>query len=418
MNLFAQQIPTITGPLDAVKGLPATLGPGVTTAAYSTEAGMTNYQWAVSTQGIITAGQGSESINVTWTNPTGQQTVSVTYKENTAGVPTVLIINYFPFPDAIDPASIPQFVDPLPHFAAGLRINAKNGGNLIVRTFPVQQIALSKGTAVTGGIIGDPATPKAGLGNYAGYGISTDDGATFPIKMWPAQTIEVQQGKPLTVKYENGLNGITYDHFNILADQTLMMNGYKLIGNPLTEPYRGDIPMVVHLHGGEMPSGSDGGPNAWFMPGFTQTGPAFKYNQSSSSYYPNAQEAATLWFHPHDDGLTRINVYTGLAGYYFIRGDDEEVARFPGWSKDDLVREKTPAGTQYSPTFNGTTAYLPEVEIAIQDRMFNVEGGLYWPVDPPNPEIHPFWTPEFIGDVMTVNGKSWPYLSVAPRKYL
>ena len=30
---------------------------------------------------------------------------------------------------------------------------------------------------------------------------------------------------------------------------------------------------------------------------------------------------------------------------------------------------------------------------------------------------HPFWTPEFVGDVITVNGKTWPYLSVAPRKY-
>ena len=45
------------------------------------------------------------------------------------------------------------------------------------------------------------------------------------------------------------------------------------------------------------------------------------------------------------------------------------------------------------------------------------KGELYWPVDPPNPEIHPFWTPEFVGDIMTVNGKTWPYLSVAPRKY-
>ena len=49
--------------------------------------------------------------------------------------------------------------------------------------------------------------------------------------------------------------------------------------------------------------------------------------------------------------------------------------------------------------------------------MFNVKGELYWPVAPTNPDMHPFWTPEFVGDVMTVNGKSWPYLSVAPRKY-
>jgi spore coat protein A, manganese oxidase len=416
-NLVAQQVPTITGPLNSVTGLPATLGPGITTAVYSTETGMTNYHWTVSLQGSITEGQGSESITVRWNNPTSQQTVSVTYSENTAGVPTVLIINYYPFLSAIDPATVKQFVDPMPHFAAGLRVNAKNGGNLVIKTFPVRQVALSKGTEVSGGIIGDPSTPDAGMGNYAGYGISTDDGATFPVKMWPAQSIETRQGKPLTVKYENGLNGITYDHFNILADQTLMMNGYQLTGDPLTEPYRGDIPMVVHLHGGEMPSGSDGGPSAWFMPGFTQTGPTFKFNQSSSSYYPNAQEATTLWYHPHDDGLTRINVYTGLAGYYILRGDNEEAAKFPGWSQDDLVREKTPTGDKYAPTFNGANAYLPEVEIAIQDRMFNVAGGLYWPVDPPNPEIHPFWTPEFVGDIMTVNGKSWPYLSVAPRKY-
>ena len=175
--------------------------------------------------------------------------------------------------------------------------------------------------------------------------------------------------------------------------------------------------MVVHLHGGEMPSGSDGGPSAWFMPGGTPYGPTYQVNQSSISTYPNKQEATTLWYHPHDDGLTRINVYTGLAGYYFLRGADEEAAHLPGWSGDDKVREVTPSGPEYAPTFNGVNTYLPEVEIAIQDRMFNVDGGLYWPVEPTNPEIHPYWTPEFVGDVMTVNGKTWPYLSVAPRKY-
>jgi spore coat protein A len=128
------------------------------------------------------------------------------------------------------------------------------------------------------------------------------------------------------------------------------------------------------------------------------------------------QEAATLWYHPHDDGLTRINVYTGLAGYYILRGNDEEAAQLPGWTGDRLVQEVTPTGGQTTTFYDGVP-YLPEVEIAIQDRMFNDRGELYWPVAPTNPEIHPFWTPEFVGDVMTVNGKSWPYLSVAPRKY-
>jgi len=168
-----------------------------------------------------------------------------------------------------------------------------------------------------------------------------------------------------------------------------------------------------------MPSGSDGGPNAWFMPtgttGVNAVGPGFPYNKSDLSVYPNQQEATTLWYHPHDDGLTRINVYTGLAGYYFLRGADEEATKLAGWSGDDKVKEVTPS--EKTVTFNGDNTYLPEIELGIQDRMYNENGELFWPVEPTNPDLHPFWTPEFVGDIMMVNGKSWPYLSVAPRRY-
>jgi FtsP/CotA-like multicopper oxidase with cupredoxin domain len=412
-------IPTITGPVDPITLLPATLAGGITTGqVYTTQPGMTGYTWTVSPAGTITAGAGTNSITVTWTNPTSQQSVSVSYTDPVAGpaaTPTVLIINYYPFTAAINPASIPQFVDPLPHFAAGLRINAKAGGSLIVREDLVQQVALSTGTVLATGTIG--VTPGAGLGKYAGYAISNDGGTTFAPAMWPARTIEARVGNPLTVQYQNALTGVKYSDFNILADQTLMMNGYTLTGNPLTDPYTGDIPMVVHLHGGEMPSNSDGGPTAWFMPnGNPQVGPGFAFGASSLSTYPNQQEEGTLWYHPHDQGLTRINVYTGLAGYYFLRGPAEEAAQLPGWSGDDKVQEVTPTDIARTTTFNAT-AYLPEIELAVQDRMFNLNGELYWPVAPTNPDLHPFWTPEFVGDVMTVNGKSWPYLSVAPRKY-
>ncbi len=36
---------------------------------------------------------------------------------------------------------------------------------------------------------------------------------------------------------------------------------------------------------------------------------------------------------------------------------------------------------------------------------------------PANPNLHPFAIPEFFGDVITVNGQSWPYLEVQPRRY-
>ena len=416
-------LPTITGPVDAL-GMPLTLSNGNTSGqVYTTEPEMTGYAWAVSGVNSFTYGidpttklEDRSKIIVDWVDVQGQQTVSVTYTNRACPVvePTVLIINYFPFAAAIIATTIPQFVDPLPHFAAGLRVDAKAGGNLIVKAVPVTQIALSTGTVLSTGTIGTD-NPLVGMGQYAAYQISKDGGANFGPAMWPAQTIEAQQGNQLTVKYENHLFRKTYADFNILADQTLMMNGYPKNGNVLTDPYTGPIPMVVHLHGGEMPSGSDGGPTGWFMPGYSLYGPGFANGSSSLSTYPNKQEATTLWYHPHDQGLTRINVYTGLAGFYFLRGAAEETAKLPGWSGDDKVLEVAPPGT--SGTFNGPNAYLPEIELGIQDRMYNTKGELYWPVAPTNPDDHPFWTPEFFGDIMIVNGKSWPYLSVAPRKY-
>lgn len=435
-SLFAQKPGpvTITGPLDPITLLPATIGTApITGAIYTTQAGAVGgYYWTVSSSGIITAGQGTNSITVNWNTPpqpiaTGQQTVSVYVGITALPAPpvpppsAVLIINFYPFVGPINPLTIPQFVDPLPHFAAGLRVDAKAGGSLIIKTVPVRQIALSTGTVLSTGTIAPPGpTPPLptapGMGNYAAYAISKDNGATFGPAMWPAQTIEAQVGKELKVWYQNNLIGAKYSDFNILSDQTLMMNGFPQNGNIYLDPYNGDIPMVVHLHGGEMPSGSDGGPTAWFMPtGNPIKGPGYPVNNSGISTYPNQQESGTLWYHPHDQGLTRINVYTGLAGFYFLRGPVEEAAKLPGWSGDDKVREIQPAGKQ--PTFNGANTYLPEIEIGIQDRMFNTKGELYWPVTPTNPDIHPFWTPEFFGDVMVVNGKSWPYLSVAPRKY-
>jgi FtsP/CotA-like multicopper oxidase with cupredoxin domain len=104
-----------------------------------------------------------------------------------------------------------------------------------------------------------------------------------------------------------------------------------------------------------------------------------------------------------------------MAGFYFLRGTDEEIFRLPGWSKDDLVQEVTPAGKTADALH--PAPYLPEIEIAIQDRMFDTKGQLYYPSEATNPDIHPFWSPEFFGDIITVNGKTWPYLSVAPRKY-
>jgi FtsP/CotA-like multicopper oxidase with cupredoxin domain len=69
-----------------------------------------------------------------------------------------------------------------------------------------------------------------------------------------------------------------------------------------------------------------------------------------------------------------------------------------------------------------------EVPVVIQDRSFNEDGSLFYPASreffdgysgPYIPEsmVSPIWNPEFFGDTIVVNGRTWPYLEVEPRLY-
>ena len=151
---------------------------------------------------------------------------------------------------------------------------------------------------------------------------------------------------------------------------------------------------MVHLHGAKVQPDSDGYPEAWFTNGFQTTGPFF---ENRVYHYPNDQQATTLWYHDHALGTTRLNVITGLAGFYLIRDNDEDALNLP------------------SGDF--------EIPLMIQDRAFNDDGSLFYPLqdldEPPtnDTEIPPVWVPEFFGDTVLVNGKVWPFLEVEPRKY-
>ena len=47
--------------------------------------------------------------------------------------------------------------------------------------------------------------------------------------------------------------------------------------------------------------------------------------------YDNTQDAATLWYHDHALGITRLNVYAGLAGFYVLQDENRLnlVERYP-----------------------------------------------------------------------------------------
>ncbi|MGZ8818344.1 MAG: multicopper oxidase family protein [Mycobacterium sp.] len=267
---------------------------------------------------------------------------------------------------------------------------------------------------------GPKKTATTVWGYYAGNHCPTSrDTFTGPVVL-------AKRGTPTAIEYVNRL-GVTQSS-NLLAytnsvDKTMRwadpLNGAMNAcdsneppepGSECAQNYKGPIPAVVHLHGGEVPPEVDGEPDSWFtMNGLH--GPTFYTAAGASGHgdqltYPNTQEAAPIWFHDHTMGATRLNVYAGLAGAYLIADDGQSLP-------DGL------AG--YGLTNNGQLE--PTIPLVIQDRMFDTNGQLYFPagtsggtVNSPNPE-HPYWVPEFIGDTILVNGKAWPFLNVEPKRY-
>ncbi|WP_431027459.1 multicopper oxidase family protein [Lysinibacillus sp. LZ02] len=190
----------------------------------------------------------------------------------------------------------------------------------------------------------------------------------------PGPTIEAKKDQSTFVKY---MNKLPTKHF-LPVDTTL----HSVSDSP-------EVRSVVHLHGAHVDWESDGHPEAWYTQNYEVTGPKFKREVHE---YTNHQPATTLWYHDHTMGMTRLNVYAGLAGFYLLRDSLEE-------------RLNLPSG-QY------------EIPLMVQDKSFNEDGSLFYPDAPPFPvTVHPSVTPGFDGNTIIVNGKVWPYLRVEPRKY-
>ena len=190
---------------------------------------------------------------------------------------------------------------------------------------------------------------------------------------YPSRSIEAKVGQPIRVRWRNDL--LPTD-VHPVASGIDRVNIEGMAGSP-------DQRIITHLHGGHVPWQSDGGPLGWYTSGPNPIigDPAF-FNGDTFDY-PNNQPGTTLWFHDHTLGMTRLNTIAGLAGYYLLRDPNEGSLNLP------------------SGAF--------EIPLAMQDRIFNADGSLFYP---PPPAV-----PEFFGDTMLVNGKVWPFLNVEPRKY-
>ncbi|MGA3049360.1 MAG: multicopper oxidase [Terracidiphilus sp.] len=188
---------------------------------------------------------------------------------------------------------------------------------------------------------------------------------------WPGPTIEVRRGKPFSVSWVNNL-----------PRQHLLPLDFTVHGEEGNVP---PVRAVVHLHGGQTLPEYDGYPDAWNTP----DGKEGAFYKSGPYHFPNAQPACTLWYHDHAIGITRLNIYAGLAGFYFIRDEQEDALNLPSGPY--------------------------EIPLMLQDRLFLPDGSLYYPAAVNG--THPVWIQEFFGNNVCVNGKVKPYLEVEPRKY-
>jgi FtsP/CotA-like multicopper oxidase with cupredoxin domain len=298
---------------------------------------------------------------------------------------------------ALDGTTVARFVTPLPTFV-GRRVSCTS---LQVTMSEFQQHVLPDS------FYGSLAAPFRN-GTFL-WGYAVGQSGTNPRPQFPGVTVEAKKGTAITAKYVNNLPANPVLRQYLTYDQTIHWADPLLAGMRM-DPFTGPIPTVVHLHGAEVQSTSDGVPEGWFTSnglhgkGYTTAAPTAP--NSAVYTYPNNQQSTTLWFHDHALGVTRLNVYSGLAAFYFIRDQFDT-----GLANNPL---RLPAGNQ-------------EIELMIQDRQFDTNGQLLFPdsadnpslVDgpPSNPQIHPFWIPEFFGDTMLVNGRTWPFLKVEPRRY-
>jgi len=321
-----------------------------------------------------------------------------------------------PTPQTLLPgALIPKFIDPLPVAGQISVVNATGATLLGIPSDTAYNITMSEfqaqilpSTGVPGAVPPIPANTASWVWGYLTAGDST--AVVRPSYLGPV--VVAQRNTETTPTYINALPfGADSNVQRLLpTDQTLdwadplgtACAGQLPTGN-CAGIYEGPQPAVPHIHGGEVAPLYDGGPDAWYLPVNTFTSvvgsgsPAAPGTGQAQFIYPTQQQAGTIWFHDHALGATRLNVFAGMAGLYIITDPANEPAA-------------------------GVLPVFPQhdIPLIIQDKSFDVFGQIFYNLasnPQPNPLVHPFWIPEFIGDTILVNGKTWPYLNVEPRKY-
>jgi FtsP/CotA-like multicopper oxidase with cupredoxin domain len=319
--------------------------------------------------------------------------------------------------------------------------------------------------------------------------------------------IVAQRNRPVRMKYFNELPTGLAGNLFLPVDTTMMGAG------PGPTPGRNFTQnrASVHLHGGRTPWISDGTPNQYITPALDGNaalgGPAYQKGLSfqnvpdmisggtvtciggakcftpalndgiGTNYYTNDQSARLMFYHDHAFGITRLNVYAGMAAPYILTSQAEEdlltgtnlsggnplgkqilpdmggnyhwgiplviedksfvndattlpAAGFPaatsGYASTSTTMATDPLWYAYVvPAMNGGSLWLSHEYMPIEnifDPTGNTPNGrwdyapfLNPPMIPMNPTLpSPTIVPESFMDTMTVNGTVFPYVELPP----
>ena len=204
-------------------------------------------------------------------------------------------------------------------------------------------------------------------------------------------------------------------------DSTFPGSTFKTrVGQPVVVRHWNDLPAAtdlppgmieresIHLHGGHNPAHADGYPSFVINPGMYRDYYYANTVPMGNDGKPDMGEApSTMWYHDHGEDLTDRNVIKGMAGFW-LSFDARELDLIknhvlPGWWK-------TTAEWNEQEFMDNSSPY--DIPLALTDRRFNADGSFFYDGFPVGPS-----TDGYLGDVMMVNGKSYPYLAVEPTQY-
>jgi FtsP/CotA-like multicopper oxidase with cupredoxin domain len=281
-------------------------------------------------------------------------------------------------------------------------------------------------------------------------------------------------GTPTRLKFYNLLPAGTKGNLHLPVDETITGAGTGPDGVSKYQQNR----VEIHLHGGDNPWISDGTPHQWILPAADETAlknaghPEMARGVSAKNvpdmpdpgpgamtyYFPNGQGGRLMFYHDHAIGLTRLNVYAGVAAGYLLNDLPGVGENYP-----DLANLLPPA-TEQIPLIIQDKTFVPK-DIAMQDAKWDTKmgqegdlwyphvyetnqdpnsydgtnpvgrwdwGNWFWPVFPsvydlPTGEIKAVntmtnlsevsTTPEAFMDTPVVNGTAYPTLKVDPKAY-